>query len=559
MSLENTIKTVLESNYPGYGQSREAAPAPQGSSNPNPAKQDAVKGPGVDAARGTASSTLAPHAAGGDKAPAAQGSSNPNPEKQELDKDAPGVTASKLAKKAPSLVGKSGKPKLHDVEDGVDPSVVINQPNSKGNVHVESVEDDDMLSEEEYELLSDEEKSQYELVELDLETDELDEELEELLDEEMTEEEVLEFIDLLNDDEEIVEFFETMDSDLMENEDKEALEKVKLAMANRKSGKGIGMPYDELRTAANKLDPKNLDKALGRADTSKGKSGMWKPEAAGATKKGVMKTGSSSGSSRSAMGARLAAKYPKIDVGESNIQTIFGENTELSEDFMNRASTVFEAVVSAKVTEMKEEIEELATEALHEAMDEYRAELAEQIDGYITYMAQHWMEENKLAVVEELRTEVAEDFMQGLKNLFLENYVAIPEDKTDVFEELQQEVADLREAVNEKIAEAVELSHEITELKKVQILMDVTEGMAETEVEKFLSLAENLSFENEGMFTQKVTAIKESYFPRKGRKTAENITPETLHEGASSSEDVVELSPIMQKYIAGLGSTRFSK
>jgi hypothetical protein len=636
MSLENKIRSFLdESAYPGYGKSREAAPAAQGSSNPNPMKSDAVKGPGVESAKkaGTAATTLAPHAAGGDKVSPMQGDSR-LADMEELDKDAPGKTASAKAKKAAGLVGKGPNAALRDVMTTVDPSMVINQPNSRGNLHQESVDEDDteFLTDEEYENLSDEEREEYELVEFDELDEDFDiltiEEYESLSDEEkdeyelveleegnaenkakknahmdsfghkiinkfkergyddkprnprkvariardinyyipkneeyMSEEEINDFIDMLNEDVEMVEFFENFDADLLESNDdqKKALSTINTAMKNKQAGKGIGVDFTDLLSAVNAVSGDKLDVALGRrTDTSKGKSKGWKPKDAGATKKGLVSDYVKPPKAKGAMAAKLKAKYPPVRVESANVASIFGEGVELSEEFVSRATNVFEAVVTARVTEIQEELETLATEALYEAADEYKQELSEQVNQYLTYVAQSWMEENKLEVVDSLRSEVAENFMEGLKNLFIENYVAIPEDRVDAFEGLQEENEELRSEFNAHIEASMQLVEEINYLKKQSILSDITEGMAATEVDKFLSLAENLTFEDEDAYTTKVTAIKESYFPRSSsRKNV--LSPETLHEG--SLEETNESSELMARYMTALRSksTNFSK
>lgn len=187
----------------------------------------------------------------------------------------------------------------------------------------------------------------------------------------------------------------------------------------------------------------------------------------------------------------------------------------LSEDFKSKASMIFEAAVIAKATTVAEEVIAEAMEAVeeefNEAVETIKAELEEKVDGYLNYMVNEWAKENELAIVKGLRAEIVEDFIDGLRNLFIEHYIDIPEDKVDIVEELTAKIEELEGSLNEQIAESVELTAELNEHKKFEAIYAACEGLTQTQVEKIKSLAESIEFTSEDEFTDKLETIKESY------------------------------------------------
>ena len=187
-----------------------------------------------------------------------------------------------------------------------------------------------------------------------------------------------------------------------------------------------------------------------------------------------------------------------------------GEN--LSEEFVTKAATIFEAAVVARAEEVIAEAEAQLQEQFDAAVEEIKEDLAAKVDDYLNYMVEEWMKENELAVEKGLRAEIVEDFIGGLRNLFVEHYIDIPTDKVDVVEELTSKVEELEASLNEQINKGVELTKELNEQKKIEAIYTACEGLSQTQVEKLKSLAENVEFTTEEEFVAKLDVLKESYF-----------------------------------------------
>ena len=206
-------------------------------------------------------------------------------------------------------------------------------------------------------------------------------------------------------------------------------------------------------------------------------------------------------------GATFQSYHEDIDA------MLSGEN--LSEDFKTKASMIFEAAVIAKATTVAEEViaeamEEVEVE-FNEAVEAVKLEMEEKVDGYLNYMVNEWAQENELAIVKGLRAEIVEDFIDGLRNLFIEHYIDIPEDKVDIVEELTAKIEELEGTLNEQIKESVELTAELNEHKKFEAIYAACEGLTQTQVEKIKSLAESIEFTSDDEFADKLETIKESY------------------------------------------------
>ena len=187
-----------------------------------------------------------------------------------------------------------------------------------------------------------------------------------------------------------------------------------------------------------------------------------------------------------------------------------GEN--LSEEFVAKATTIFEAAVVARAEEVIAEAEAQLQEQFESAVEEIKEDLAAKVDGYLNYMVEEWMKENELAVEKGLRAEIVEDFIGGLRNLFVEHYIDIPADKVNVVEELTSKVEELEASLNEQINKGVELTKELNEQKKIEAIYTACEGLSQTQVEKLKSLAEGVEFTTEEEFVGKLNTLKESYF-----------------------------------------------
>ena len=208
-----------------------------------------------------------------------------------------------------------------------------------------------------------------------------------------------------------------------------------------------------------------------------------------------------------------------------------GEN--LSEDFVQKATTIFEAAVMTRVEAIVEEIEAEYEQQFDSAISELKEDFASKIDDYLNYVVQEWMEENKLAVESGLKSEIVEDFMVGLHKLFTEHYIDLPEEKVDAVEELAGKVEELEGELNEQIHASIALTKELNEYKKIQAVQAVCEGLTQTQVEKLKSLAESIEFTSEEDFAEKLNTLKEAYAP----STVKPAEKSALEEGIEIPED----------------------
>jgi len=196
-----------------------------------------------------------------------------------------------------------------------------------------------------------------------------------------------------------------------------------------------------------------------------------------------------------------------------------GEN--LSEDFKEKATTIFEAAVISRAQQMAEHIESQLVEHFDEQLESIKEDLASKVDDYLSYMVNEWATDNALAIEKGLRAELVEDFIGGLRNLFIEHYIDIPEEKVDVVEELTTKIEELENSLNEQINHSIELTKELNEQKKFEAIYAVCEGLSQTQVEKMKALAESVEFSTQEEFVEKLTTLKESYF-KSGVVTANN-------------------------------------
>ena len=234
-----------------------------------------------------------------------------------------------------------------------------------------------------------------------------------------------------------------------------------------------------------------------------------------------------------------------IDI-EADVQALF-EGEELSEEFQSKARTIFETAITSKVETIKEQLIESYQEALVEEVVAIKEELGERVDSYLEYVADEWFQENALAVESGLKSEITESFLDGMKGLFEEHYVTIPEEKYDVLESMVDKLDEMEGKLNEQIERNVSLNRRLAESSADGILASVSEGLADTQKEKLASLAENVEFESEADYREKLTTLRSSYFPESAStpSTSENISEEV------STNEVIseEVSPMMQAYL----------
>ena len=222
---------------------------------------------------------------------------------------------------------------------------------------------------------------------------------------------------------------------------------------------------------------------------------------------------------------------------------------ELSEEFQEKARTIFETAINAKVATIREELEAKYEEKFVEEVASAKESLAERVDSYLEYVADEWMSENQLAVDSGLKTEMTESFLTGMKSLFEEHYVTIPEDKYDVLESMVEKLDDMETKLNEQIEKNISLNKRLSESVADGILDEVSEGLAQTQKEKLAALSEGVEFESEEEYREKLETLKESYFSSKVPTTAKS---ETLSEGVDTAP--VTHSGAMAHYLRTMGN-----
>ena len=225
------------------------------------------------------------------------------------------------------------------------------------------------------------------------------------------------------------------------------------------------------------------------------------------------------------------------------------EGEELSEEFQEKAKTIFETAIKTKVEEVKANLEESYAATLVEEIDTVKAQLTERLDSYLEYVADEWGQEHKLAIENGIKGEMTESFLNGMKQLFEDHYVTIPEEKYDVLESMVDKLDEMEGKLNEQIEKNVSLNKRLAESTADVILADVAEGLAVSQKEKLASLAENVEFESESDYREKLDTLKESYFPS-GKTSAPKSNSENLSEEVSTDEVVSQdTTPRMQAYL----------
>ena len=223
---------------------------------------------------------------------------------------------------------------------------------------------------------------------------------------------------------------------------------------------------------------------------------------------------------------------------------------ELSEEFQAKAKIIFEAAIRSKVSEIQESLEEQYSSALAEEVEGIKSELSERVDSYLEYVADEWFNENSLVIEQGLKTEMTESFLQGMRGLFEEHYVSIPEDKYDVLESMVEKLDEMETKLNEQIEKNVSLNKRLAESVADGIFEQVADGLADTQKDKLASLAESVEFESEEEYREKLETLKESYFPSRG--VSPSARTESLSEGVDSSPE--SISGTMSAYLKTLSA-----
>jgi hypothetical protein len=235
---------------------------------------------------------------------------------------------------------------------------------------------------------------------------------------------------------------------------------------------------------------------------------------------------------------------------KEDIDAIFS-GEELSEEFKTNAKAIFEAAVTSRVSEIETDLQEQFDTKLNEQVGEIVSGIVDKVDEYLEYVVAEWTEEHKVGIEKNLKAEVTEDFMVGLKNLFVENYIDIPEDKVDLVDEMAKKLQDAETDLDKKITENADLVAELNDYKKEQAVHTVTEGLSEIQIAKLKSLAENIEFISEQDYKNKLTLTKKKYFESKEtEKTAVSESKKDLDSADSELEE--SFTPIMEHYVKNI-------
>ena len=254
---------------------------------------------------------------------------------------------------------------------------------------------------------------------------------------------------------------------------------------------------------------------------------------------------------------KMKASYKKeeseLDI-KADVDALVGDS-DLSEEFKQKAATIFEAAIKAKVKEESQRLQGEYETKLKEDTETHKAELVEKVDSYLNYVVEEWMQENKIAIERGIKGEIAEDFIGGLKKLFEDHYIDVPDEKYNVLEDQASKIEDLEKKLNEEIQKNVELNKSNGELKKEEIIKKSSEDLTDVQEEKFNKLAEEVEYSNEEDFTSKVKTIKESYFGAKEEAKSNDIDDVAVGDG-SEQVDPADLTNSMAAYTAAISKTK---
>ena len=258
---------------------------------------------------------------------------------------------------------------------------------------------------------------------------------------------------------------------------------------------------------------------------------------------------------KASIAAKASAASGKIEVPqpmgtpeerlEQTLDALF-DGEDLTEDFMVKTATIFEAAINERVGEIEEVILEHYEEQLAEHIEEVSTELAEKLDDYLGYVVENWMEENELAVETGIRSDIAENFISGLKELFDVNYIDVPDEKYDIVEDIAAENEELKNTLNEAIQNNIDLHQEVVTHRCQEIFFEEADGLYDTDVERLASLSENVQFEDEDQYREKIQTLKESYFGNEATESSSYLT----EEGSESESQSTANNPAMDVYMS---------
>jgi hypothetical protein len=244
---------------------------------------------------------------------------------------------------------------------------------------------------------------------------------------------------------------------------------------------------------------------------------------------------------------------------KEDIDALFADDKTISEDFRAKATTIFEARVLDRVVQIEEEIEAKYADMLEETVDSIKTDLTEKVDGYLSYVVEQWMSDNEIAIESGLRSELTEEFISGMRNLFAEHYIDVPAEKVDLVDELATKVEELESKLDEEIERGIEYKKDLIESRKNEIVHQVTEGLIDTQVAKIRTLAESVEFSTEDEYTSKLESIRENYFPTGIKKPGEGMLHEefeSAEEAAASSAKQKSFDPFVNAVTSAISKTK---
>lgn len=237
----------------------------------------------------------------------------------------------------------------------------------------------------------------------------------------------------------------------------------------------------------------------------------------------------------------------ELDLSE-DINALFADDSTISEEFKSKAATIFEARVLDRVTQIQEEIETRYAGMLEEAVESIKSDLTEKVDDYLSYVVEQWMSENQIAIESGLRSELTEEFIAGLRNLFAEHYIDVPSEKVDLVDEMATKIEELESKLDEEIERGMSFAKSLVESRKNEITREICEGLTTTQIEKIKSLAESVEFSTEDEYKEKIETIRENYFPSGAKKATED----QLHEQVEDATE--QKSVISDQFVAAVAN-----
>ena len=246
--------------------------------------------------------------------------------------------------------------------------------------------------------------------------------------------------------------------------------------------------------------------------------------------------------------AEIDERIKSISVKE-DMEALMGSDDTLSEEFKIKAATIFEAAVKSKVRSEVERIDEQVNSEKDSELETYKEELTEKVDTYLNYVVEEWTKENELAIERGLKGEIAEDFISGLKQLFEDHYIDVPDEKYDVLEAQSEKISELEEKLNEAIQKSVDLTSSNEKLVREQVISEVSEDLADTEIEKFKSLTQDVDYGDEASFREKLDTLKENYFPK---SQPSSTSDETFGDEDGSTAQDVDTTDAMKSYMSAI-------